>query len=160
MMELARKSNWKPLLFSVGACLTTGFLSAALSGNTKAKYQRIAQPPLSPPGVVFPIAWTVLYTLMGISAYLVGRTGAPGKKKALTVFGVQLLLNVLWSPLFFGLQLYLPAFALLVLLWAAILLMIRAFYKICPTAGLIQVPYLLWVSFAGYLNLATFFLNR
>lgn len=141
--------------------LAIGALSALLSGSMDI-YQSITTPPLAPPGFLFPIVWTVLYVLMGISSVLVynSEADAPTKKEALVTYALQLVANFFWSILFFGQQAFLASFVLLVILWLLILGMISSFTKINKTAGLLQIPYLLWVTFAGYLNLAIYFLNR
>lgn len=126
-------------------------------------YAALMKPELNPPAWVFGPVWTVLYVLMGIALYLVWSRGlGPGQKNvhvAMAVFGVQLILNVLWSYLFFGLQA--PFFALIeiVLLWLAILMTIAAFYRVSIPAALLLVPYIVWVSFAAYLNYGIYVLN-
>lgn len=122
--------------------LLTG--SAAMSA-----YPQLRQPPLSPPGWVFPAVWSVLYTLMGLSAWLVWRQRQP---KALRPYGIQLFLNVLWTPLFFRFRLFWASFVLLCALWAAVVWMLAAFRRVQRSAAALQLPYLLWVTFAGYLN--------
>lgn len=140
--------------------LAVGGLATLLSGGTKL-YQTINQPPLSPPGWVFPIVWTILYVLMGEAAYRVLTSGADKEqiRKALIAYGVQLFLNFLWPLFFFGGQMYLTAFIILIALWIAILVTTRWFSQIDEIAGDLLLPYLLWVTFAGYLNLGVFLLN-
>lgn len=152
--------NWKKRIINWVIPLAVGGLATLLSGGTKL-YQTINQPPLSPPGWVFPIVWTILYVLMGEAAYRVLTSGAEKEqiKKALIVYGVQLFLNFLWPLFFFGGQMYLTAFIILIALWIAILVTTRAFSQIDETAGDLLLPYLLWVTFAGYLNLGVFLLN-
>lgn len=152
--------KWKPLVLSLLISLGAGGLSALITGDTMDTYKTLNLPPLSPPGIVFPIVWTILYSLMGISAYLIYTSDSRGKTLALGVYLLQLLINVLWSPVFFNSQNFLLAFLLLVLLWILIAVMIALFYRINKTAALLQIPYLLWVTFAGYLNLAIYLLNR
>ena len=139
-----------------------GALSGFMSRKGMEIYSAyVQQPPLSPPGWVFPIVWTILYVLMGEAAYRVLTSGADkGQiKKALIAYGVQLFLNFLWPLVFFGGQMYLTAFILLIALWIAILITARWFSQINETAGDLMLPYLLWVTFAGYLNLGVFLLN-
>ena len=139
-----------------------GFLSGILSREGTDRYAPMAnKPPLSPPGWVFPIVWTVLYLLMGEASWRVLTSGAESDKirKALIAYGVQLGLNFLWSIVFFALGWYLAAFFVLIALWIMILLTIRAFTPIDETAGDLLIPYILWVTFAGYLNLGVYFLN-
>ncbi len=153
--------RWKTLLLSLLVSLGTGGLSALATGNSMQKYAQLNQPPLAPPGTVFPIVWTVLFLLMGISFYGILTAPPSGKKRAAVwLFLIQLAMNFLWSVLFFVLEWRLTAFVWLVLLWLVILAMTAAFSRIKPWAAWLQVPYLLWVAFAGYLNLAVYLLNR
>ena len=119
------------------------------------------QPPLSPPGCVFPIVWTILYLLMGYSSYRVYTAGkSPAfTKRALKLYATQLLANFIWPIVFFAFEWYLVAFFVLIALWVLILLTLRAFTAIDETAGDLLLPYLLWVTFAGYLNLGAYLLN-
>ena len=151
--------NWKRRLLCVGIPLAVGGLSALVSGGMKS-YGALRQPPLSPPGWVFPVVWTVLYVLMGLASCRVYEEGEGARRRrALTAYGVQLALNVLWSPVFFRGQLYLTAFLILVVLWVAIFITMHRFSKVDSKAGDLLLPYLLWVTFAGYLNLGVFLLN-
>ena len=120
----------------------------------------IAQPPLSPPPLVFPVAWTILYALMGIGAARVSLApDGPQRSRALAVFGLQLGMNFLWSILFFKFQRFGLALVWLIALWGAILWMASTFAKVDKAAGRLQIPYLVWVAFAGYLNLGVWVLN-
>ena len=141
--------------------LTVGALSALLSGGGMREFQLLNQPPLSPPGWLFPVVWTILYILMGIASYLVivSDAGAREKRRALLVYGLQLFVNFFWSILFFRWDLYLAAFLWLLLLWSLIFLNRKLFGEISKAAGALLLPYLLWVTFAGYLNLFIFLLN-
>lgn len=153
--------KWKELMISIAISLGVGALAGFLTRNSVAIYSELEKPPLSPPQWVFPVVWTLLYILMGISAYLIYQSDADTKEKkdALRVYGIQLLLNFVWSLVFFNMQAYLLAFIILILLWFAIYIMIERFSAIHMTAGKLQIPYLLWVMFAGYLNLAIICLN-
>ena len=155
------KFDWKKLLICLGIPLAVGGVSALLSGGM-GTYQSLNQPPLAPPGWVFPVVWTVLYLLMGYASYRVLISGADKEKirEALLLYAAQLALNFLWSPVFFGLQWRLVAFFILIGLWVLIFLTIRAFSKIDERAGDLLLPYILWVTFAGYLNLGAYLLNR
>jgi len=154
-----KKIKLKPLLISLAISLGVGALSGVLSMGGFESYGQVAQPPLSPPDWIFPVVWTILFTLMGISAYLVYVSDSPYRNSALLVYGVQLVVNFMWPLLFFNAQQFLLAFIWLVLLWVLIILMIIKFYRVRPLAAWLQIPYLLWVSFAGYLNLAVYLLN-
>ena len=154
------RTNWKKLLLCLAIPLAAGGLAALLSGGME-NYKVMNQPPLSPPGWVFPIVWTVLYLAMGYASYRVLISGAEKSdiKRALTFYGIQLALNFLWPLVFFGLQWYWAAFVLLVLLWIFLYLTMRMFGTIDDTAENLLIPYLLWVTFAGYLNLGVALLN-
>ncbi len=152
-------ANRKKLLAYILFPLIVGAISGFLSRNGMNMYSSLNRPPLSPPGWVFPLVWTILYILMGISSYLIASSPSPKKREALLLYAVQLFLNFIWSPIFFGLKNYLLAFIVLLLLWYAIFKMIRSFFQVDFTAALLQIPYLLWVTFAGYLNLAIVFIN-
>ena len=152
--------NVKKFLICLGLPLAVGGLSTLLS-NGMDLYKTLVKPPLSPPGWVFPIVWSILFLMMGYASYRVLVSDAPKKDKhrALTFYGVQLALNFLWSPIFFGLGWLLVAFFVLVALWVMILITGNLFSKIDQTAGKLLIPYLMWVAFAGYLNFAFFLLN-
>ena len=154
------KIKWKELLICLAIPLAVGGLSALLSGGMS-DYQMLNQPPLSPPGWVFPVVWSILYLLMGYASYRVLTSGADPKqiRQALTLYGAQLFFNFLWSPVFFGLEWRLVAFLILVVLWLLIYLTMKAFSEIDEWAGNLLLPYILWVTFAGYLNFGAFLLN-
>ena len=123
--------------------------------------QKVLQPPLSPPGWLFPVVWTILYALMGIGAAKIYET-PPSKKRSLglNLFVAQLVVNFFWSPIFFQLQAFGFAFLWLLLLWGLVLRMSLTFRKLDPPAAKLQIPYLLWLTFAAYLNLGVWYLNR
>ena len=152
------KIQWKKLIVCIAIPLAVGALAALLSGGGMDAFEMLEKPPLSPPGWLFPVVWTILYVLMGTASYLV-LTSGKNAKTALTVYAVQLAFNFLWPILFFDLELYLFAFIWLVALWLLILITSVLFYRISPTAGYLMIPYLVWVTFAGYLNYGIFLLN-
>jgi tryptophan-rich sensory protein len=121
----------------------------------------LIKPPFSPPNWIFGPVWTILYTLMGISVYLVWRQGIHNSqvKTALIIFGVQLFLNAIWSPIFFGLRALFVALVVIIILWIAILLTILTFLKISKIAAVLLIPYILWVSLATILNYSLWILN-
>ena len=153
-------NNLKKRLICLAIPLAVGGLAALLSGGM-GNYKVMNQPPLSPPGWVFPVVWTLLYLLMGEASYRVLTSGAEKTeiRTALIAYGVQLFLNFLWPLVFFGGQMYLTAFLILIALWVGLFVTMRLFSKINETAGDLLIPYLLWVTFAGYLNLGVFLLN-
>ena len=124
-------------------------------------FETLNKPPLSPPGWLFPVVWTVLFVFMGIASYLVLISGKEKKEinRALTVYGIQLIFNFFWSVFFFNLSLYLFSFIWLVLLWLLIFTAAILFYRISKSAGYLMIPYLMWVAFAGYLNFQIYLLN-
>ena len=154
--------EWKKLLFAMGVPLGVGVLSAWTTRDAMEQYGGLNQPPLAPPGWVFPVVWTILFLRMGVSAYLIltAQVLPQPRARAMYWYYGQLAVNFFWSLLFFNLQGYLGAFLWLCLLWVWVLMMIRAFYRISPAAGLLQLPYLGWITFAGYLNFGIWYLNR
>lgn len=147
---------------AIGICLAAGLIGSVFTTPAiPVWYAGLIKPALTPPAWVFGPVWMVLYILMGIALYLVWSRGWEQKnaKVAMAIFAVQLILNVLWSFLFFGLQS--PFFALIeiVLLWIAILMTIGAFYRVSVPAAVLLVPYLLWVTFAAYLTYGVYILN-
>ena len=149
------KIDKKRLIICLAIPLVVGGAAGLLTMNSMEAFEALNQPPLSPPGWLFPVVWTVLYVLMGIASYLVSVSDAPQEEKAraLWTYGIQLAFNFLWPIAFFNLKWYLFAFLWLVILWILILITALRFGRIRKPAGYLLVPYLLWVAFAGYLNL-------
>ncbi|MBQ2741216.1 MAG: tryptophan-rich sensory protein [Oscillospiraceae bacterium] len=137
--------------------LAVGGLSAFLTRNNMNVFDTIQKPPLTPPAIVFPIVWTILFTLMGYSAARVYLEDP--KSNAIEVFGVNLVVNFFWSIIFFNLQAYTFAFIWLLLLIAVVVVMIIKFYRVDKAAAFLQLPYLAWLLFAGYLNLYIALMN-
>lgn len=152
-------ANKRKLLAFIIFPLAVGAVAGILTRNSMTTYNSLNQPALSPPGWLFPVVWTILYILMGVSSYLVATSPSPKKREALMLYALQLFLNFIWSPIFFGLGNYVLAFLVLIVLWYVVFKMIRIFFRVDPTAALLQIPYLLWLTFAAYLNLAIIFLN-
>ena len=153
----------KPYVISIAIALAVGGLSALLTAGNMNIYGRIITPPLSPPPILFPIVWTILYTLMGISSariYIKGKEQNIDVSGALLVYALQLAVNFFWSIIFFNMQAFLFAFVWIILLWLLIIVMIKRFYEIDPLSAWLQIPYLLWVTFAAYLTFAIYILNR
>lgn len=144
--------SWKPFLFHLAIPLLVGGIAALLINGHTDQYASLPKPPLSPPMWVFPVAWSILYVLMGISSYLLSRTHCSDRNAAFTLYGCQLVLNFIWPLLFFNAQSYLISFLCLVLLWILVLVMMVRFYRCSTLAAWLQLPYLLWLTFAGYLN--------
>lgn len=153
----------KPKYFRwILAVEAVGLLSGLLSRNGTQQYgQTIIKPPLSPPAILFPIVWTTLYALMGIgAARIAAAPESRGRSAALNSFVIQLVVNFFWSLIFFNAQAFGFAFLWLVLLWILIAGMIFLFSGVDKLAALLQIPYLLWVTFAGYLNYGVWQLNK
>jgi len=149
-----KKENLKALVVSLAISLGTGIIGGLITYKNMQQYEDLYKPPLSPPGWVFPIVWTILFFLMGVSAYLVYMSKSEEKKRALKLYALQLLANTVWTIIFFAFEAYLLAFAWLLLLWYLIYSTYRLFGRINYTAGILFIPYLIWVTFAGYLNFA------
>ena len=150
--------NLKALIISIAIPLVVGF-TGNLLGNSSQGFSMMKKPALTPPGIVFPIVWTILYILMGISCYFVYVSNNNDKNNALRIYGIQLFINMLWTFWFFNLKWYLFAFIWLILLIAFVIIMIKKFFNINKTAGYLQIPYLIWILFAAYLNFAVYLLN-
>lgn len=154
--------NIKKLLVCIAIPLLVGGIAGLLTRTGTQAYTTMAKPLLSPPAVLFPIIWTLLYTLMGISSYLI-RTNShvsPASDRAGSLYFYQLVVNFLWSFFFFGFGWYFFSFLWILLLWGLVAAMIKAFSNISKAAAYINIPYLLWLTFAAYLNLGVWLLNR
>jgi tryptophan-rich sensory protein len=148
-------------IFIVVCLAVAGLGSVFTAGSVRDWYPALQKPSWNPPAWLFGPVWTVLYIMMAIAAWLIWqRQGLAGVSSALGLFGFQLILNALWSPLFFGLRSPLAGLMDIVPLWAAILATILSFWKISAVAGVLLIPYWLWVSFATALNFAIWRLNR
>ncbi len=154
------KIRWKSLLRNLALPLAVGGLAALITRDNMSVYEAIVKPPFAPPPILFPIVWTVLYALMGVSTYLIDEVPREEKSAAKAVYYLQLIVNFFWPILFFNKRVFLLAFIWLVLLWGLIGIMIYRFYKINRTAAFLQIPYWLWVTFAGVLNFSIYWLNR
>ena len=155
------KLNYKTLSICILIPLAVGGLSALFTMGSMQDFAALKQPPLSPPGWLFPVVWTVLFVLMGIASYLVLETasGVEAKKSAFKAYFLQLGFNFMWSIIFFTLGAYEVAFVWLLALLALIVITTVKFYNINRYAAIFMLAYILWVSFAGYLNLAIAYLN-
>ena len=154
------KIAWKPLLIAIAIPLVlVGGGSALATMNAMEQYGAIQKPMLSPPGWLFPVVWSILFLLMGIASYLVWRSDSPNRGTALTVYGIQLAFNFLWILVFFCMRSYGLSVGILLLLWLLILITTVLFYRIDHTTLWLMLPYLLWVTFAGYLNIGVAVLN-
>lgn len=157
------KKKIKPYVISILISLSVGIISALLTRGNMNIYEEVRTPPLSPPSFLFPVVWTALYILMGISAAMIytDKT-APKRQKysALYTYAASLFVNFFWSIIFFNMRAFLFAFIWLLLLLYLIISTILQYRRINPVAAYLQIPYALWVTFAGYLNFGIWFLNR
>ena len=153
--------QWKPYIISALIALGVGGLSALLSMNGMQIYDTtVTKPALTPPGWLFSVVWTILYTLVGISAARVWKTKeSAARSSGLNLYVAQLIVNFFWSLIFFNAQAFGFAASWLLLLWVLVFLMIRQFYKVDRLAALLQIPYLIWLTFAAYLNIGVWYLN-
>ena len=152
------KSRVLTYVISIAIPLAVGGLSAWINrGNFETP--NLVPPPLAPPAWLFPIVWGILFVLMGVSAGRVYLRGGPEAGDALFVYAASLVVNLLWTVFYFRFQALLLSFFWLLFLLGLVLLMIVRFERACPGAGKLQIPYALWLAFAGYLNLATYLLN-
>ena len=150
------------LVVSLVACQCAGAIGSIFTTPAiPTWYATLEKPSFSPPNWLFAPAWITLYLLMGVAAFLIWRKGfrQEGVRAALVIFLVQLVLNALWSVVFFGLQSPLWGVVVIIALWIAILITIIKFFKLSTAAGSLMLPYILWVSFAAVLNIALFMLN-
>lgn len=160
---MKRRVDLPKLVAAIAISQAAGLIGSAFTFSAiPTWYATLTKPTFSPPNAIFGPVWTILYTLMGIAAYLVWRQGAKKRavRTALLIFGIHLLLNALWSVIFFGLRSPLLAFGEIILLWGMIIWVILAFRRIDTRTTLWLLPYLAWVSFAGYLNFTIWLLNR
>ncbi len=154
------KIKWKRLILSLAIPLLVGGVSGFLTMGSMETFENLNKPPLSPPGWVFPVVWTILFLLMGLASYFVSLSPKDTeKKKALFVYALQLAVNFFWSIIFFNMERYLLSFIWLLLLWVLIIVTFFDFRKISRLAGYLLIPYFLWVTFAAYLNLFIYLLN-
>ena len=151
----------RKLVVCIALPLIVGWISSLITQGSMEVFETINKPSLSPPGWVFPVVWTILYILMGIASYIVLTSGQSQYKikMALAVYLIQLAFNFVWPIIFFNAQKYLLAFVWLIILWVLILITTVLFGNISKTAGKLMIPYLLWVTFAGYLNYSIYMLN-
>lgn len=156
-----KKHGWKTYAFWILITEAVGALSGWLTRKgTQIFNESIIQPPLSPPSIVFPIVWGILYALMGISAARIYMSAqSPSRSKGLNLYITQLAVNFSWSIIFFNIQAFGFAFLWLLLLWTLVLWMVLVFRNVDSIAAKLQIPYLLWLTFAAYLNLGVWYLN-
>ena len=155
------KIKIKPLVVALILPLATGGLASLLARGRMDLFETVEKPLLSPPAWLFPVAWTILYVLMGVASYRVftARAGSAEKNRALLFYGIQLAFNFFWTLIFFNLGAYWFAFVWLAALLALIVVTTMKFRRIDRPAAYLMIPYILWVTFAGYLNFGIALMN-
>jgi tryptophan-rich sensory protein len=155
------KFDIKLFIKSIALPLLVGIVAGLLTRNAMQDFQALNQPPLSPPGWLFPVVWTILYILMGVSSYLIktASVDAETKSNAFLLYHYQLLVNFLWPIFFFNFGWYFFSLVWLILLWILVFFMIRQFAEISKPAAYLNIPYLIWLTFAAYLNAGVWWLN-
>lgn len=150
------------LMLALFIPLVVGAASAALTARQMAAYGSMSKPPLSPPAWVFSVAWTILYIIMGLASYFVFTSENQDKSRtsALFLYMLQLVMNFMWSIIFFGWTMYMLAFIWLLIMWGIVIICAFCFFSIKKTAGYLMIPYILWLTFAAYLNLGAYLLSR
>ena len=155
------KIRFKTFTACIALPLAVGGLSAFLTKNSMNTFKELKKPPFSPPGWLFPIVWTILFVCMGIASYRIVLTEwSRDRSKALMLYGIQLAVNFVWPLLFFRAEKYVLSFACLALLWYLVYECHAAFRMISGKAAALLVPYLVWLTYAGYLNFGICVLNR
>lgn len=156
-----KKINIVKLIIALALPLFVGFLSALLSAKEILAYSSMLKPPLSPPGWLFSVAWTILYLVMGLASFFLLTSNVPKRTKVapIALYLVGLVLNFFWCIIFFNLKLYLFSFIWLVALFLSVAILIAMSIKISKKAAFLLIPYALWLMFAGYLNFGAFILN-
>lgn len=149
----------KPLLISIAISLAVGGIGAIVTNSAMDEFMALKKPSFTPPPIVFSIVWTILFLLMGISAYIAYKNGATKNSIAFKLYALQLFLNFFWTVFFFHFHWFLISFVWLIILLAFIICMIAKFNAYSKLAGYLQIPYCLWVCFAGYLNFCIYLLN-
>lgn len=155
------KIKYTELFIFIVSAELVGVLSALITGDFGSLFDKYTPPPLMPPSWLFPVVWSVLYAVMGISAYLIysSHSDAALEKKALWLYAAQLAVNFSWSIVFFRFEKLWAGAAVIILLIVLVLLMIKAFGKISTAAAWLNIPYLLWLCFAAYLNISAAVIN-
>lgn len=156
--NILKNFSFQKFFFSFGLPFLTALVGTLL-GNPIQSVKDIIKPSFFPPSIIFPIVWTLLYFLMGVSYYLIINTKENSLKKARFYFLLQLIFNGTWTYLFFSLKLYFVSFLWIILLIVFVICMIKEFYHIKKITGLLQIPYLLWLLFAAFLNFVIYLIN-
>ena len=151
--------DWKKLIIITVITFIVGTFFSFFTMNSMDTFKDLSKP-INVPGVLFPIVWSILYLLMSISCYLIVQSNDKDKKEGIILYAIQLVINSLWTLIFFGLGAYLLSFILIIILLIVAIIMLAKFYNINKIAMYINIPYVLWLLFAAYLNLGIYLLNK
>lgn len=154
-----KKINWKRLIIITIITFLVGSFFSFLTMNNMSAFKELEKP-INVPAIIFPIVWSVLYLLMSVSCYITTESNDKNKDKAIIWYGINLVVNSLWSLIFFGFGTYLLSFIWIILLLIIVIIMMAKFYNIDKKAAYLNIPYILWIIFAGYLNFGIYLLNR
>lgn len=151
--------DWKKLIIITVITFIVGTFFSFFTMNSMDTFKELSKP-INVPGVLFPIVWSILYLLMSISCYLIVQSNDKDKKEGIILYAIQLVINSLWTLIFFGLGAYLLSFIWIIILLIVVIIMMAKFYNINKIAMYINIPYVLWLLFAAYLNLGIYLLNK
>lgn len=151
--------DWKKLIIITVITFVVGTFFSFFTMNSMDTFKDLSKP-INVPGVLFPIVWSILYLLMSISCYLIVQSNDKDKKEGIILYAIQLVINSLWTLIFFGFGAYLLSFIWIIILLIVVIIMLAKFYNINRAAMYINIPYVLWLLFAAYLNLGTYLLNK
>ena len=154
-----KKINWKRLITITIITFLVGSFFSFLTMNNMSAFKELEKP-INVPAIIFPIVWSILYLLMSVSCYITTESNDKNKDKAIIWYGINLVVNSLWSLIFFGFGTYLLSFIWIILLLIIVIIMMAKFYNIDKKAAYLNIPYILWIIFAGYLNFGIYLLNR
>lgn len=151
--------DWKKLIIITVITFIVGSFFSLFTMNSMDTFKDLSKP-INVPGVLFPIVWSILYLLMSISCYLIVQSNDKDKKEGIILYAIQLVINSLWTLIFFGFGAYLLSFIWIIILLIVVIIMLAKFYNINKIAMYINIPYVLWLLFAAYLNLGIYLLNK
>lgn len=151
--------DWKKLIIITVITFIVGTFFSFFTMNSMDTFKDLSKP-INVPGVLFPIVWSILYLLMSISCYLIVQSNDKDKKEGIILYAIQLVINSLWTLIFFGFGAYLLSFIWIIILLIVVIIMLAKFYNINKIAMYINIPYVLWLLFAAYLNLGIYLLNK
>lgn len=154
-----KKINWKRLIIITIITFVVGSFFSFFTMNSMETFKELEKP-INVPGILFPIVWSILYLLMSISCYIISCSNDENKNEAIIIYAIQLVINSVWSLIFFGFGAYLLGFIWIIILAVTVIIMIAKFYNIDKKAAYLNIPYILWILFAAYLNFGIYILNK